>query len=324
MSEISRGLILKKLGLAAIMILGLASTSLQTTLAQSTIVISDDSTGGNCTLVGTWDAKTRTCVLTTDLTDPVQIISNAVTLDCNNHFITGSTGEGTGLLIDNVRRVTVKNCAVDGFQYQFEVKDSSAVYLYHNTANNSGEFPNTTGFLVGGTHNVLDDNTSQNHDFGAQISGRAMTVINNSINDNQNGIQVTATGSFLDNNEVNNNDANFGIRIAGTRNTVSNNSLSGNGNAAILIESNQNRITGNTASNNLEDGIKTTLESSADASKNNISENTANNNGGFGFVDDTTGSKTAGTANTYQNNTCLDNIFGGSEPAGLCNDVPVA
>ena len=47
----------------------------------STWFLADDATGGDCTSIGTWNASTKTCTLTTDVTETVVINSNDITLD---------------------------------------------------------------------------------------------------------------------------------------------------------------------------------------------------------------------------------------------------
>jgi len=55
---------------------------------------------------------------------------------------------------------------------------------------------------------------------------------------------------------------------------------------------------------------------------NTLEDNDAKNNDGFGFEDDTAGTGTEGTANTYTNNKCVANGSvkdDGSDPTGLCS-----
>ena len=37
------------------------------------ISITDDSTGGDCTTIGTWDSASKTCTLTSDVLDNIEI-----------------------------------------------------------------------------------------------------------------------------------------------------------------------------------------------------------------------------------------------------------
>lgn len=61
----------------------------------STRYIVDNETGGDCPLIGNWDYGTKTCTLTTSLTQAIEIDSNGITLDGNGKNIDGnSSGNG--------------------------------------------------------------------------------------------------------------------------------------------------------------------------------------------------------------------------------------
>jgi len=70
------GLFLIIFGIAII-----ASFSVNDVFAEKTI--SDDATGGDCSSIGTWDAGTKTCTLSGDLSEGIVIGSNSITLDGN-------------------------------------------------------------------------------------------------------------------------------------------------------------------------------------------------------------------------------------------------
>jgi parallel beta-helix repeat protein len=78
-------------------------------------------------------------------------------------------------------------------------------------------------------------------------------------------------------------------------------------------------FSGNNASLNTYNGFSVASTSSG----NTLSRNMAYSNGGYGFVDDSFGSGTAGTANTYRSNTCDGQNNSGSpqqsSPADLCS-----
>ncbi len=57
------------------------------------LTITDDSTGGDCSTVGTWDAGTRTCTFTSDVSESIVVGSNNITLDGNGKTLTGSTNQ---------------------------------------------------------------------------------------------------------------------------------------------------------------------------------------------------------------------------------------
>ena len=52
--------------------------------------ITDDATDGDCSTIGTWDSASKTCTLSGDLTEGITIGSSYITLDGNNHSITGT------------------------------------------------------------------------------------------------------------------------------------------------------------------------------------------------------------------------------------------
>src|SRR3989344_2946306 len=64
---------------------------------KSTLFITDDATGGNCTTIGTWNSVSRTCTLTANLiNETIQIDSNNMVLDCNGFSIIGYDMTGFG------------------------------------------------------------------------------------------------------------------------------------------------------------------------------------------------------------------------------------
>ena len=83
-------------------------------LLPGTIFIRDDATGGNCTLIGTWDNSTKTCTLTTNLAQIIQIDNDGITLNGNGHIITGN-GTGCGVDLYYRNHVTIKNLIVEKF-----------------------------------------------------------------------------------------------------------------------------------------------------------------------------------------------------------------
>ena len=91
------------------------------TEAPNTFTITDDSTGGDCTSIGTWNNGAKICTLSTDLTKGIIIDSDQITLDGNGKSITGtytslnpSASTFTeGVKIDGATGVTVKNLVIN-------------------------------------------------------------------------------------------------------------------------------------------------------------------------------------------------------------------
>jgi len=71
------------------------------------ITITDDATGGGCTTIGTWDSASKTCTLTSDVSEQITIGSDGITLDGNSHTITMTTTAINNSAYHN--NITVKN-----------------------------------------------------------------------------------------------------------------------------------------------------------------------------------------------------------------------
>lgn len=102
----------------------------------STKFIRDDATGGDCALIGIWDVSTKTCTLTTDLSETIQIDSNGIILDGNNHISTGY-GTGTGVYMRGRTGVTLKNLTINKFSTGIGLFLSSNNTLSDNNITNS-------------------------------------------------------------------------------------------------------------------------------------------------------------------------------------------
>lgn len=249
----------------------------------STIFILDDATGGNCTLIGTWDNSTKTCTLTMDLTSNIQIDSNNITLEGNRHTLTGNN-TGSGVYLVSKGGVTIKNLNVKNF--------SSGILLYYgyeNTLTNNIANLNYNGIYLnrGGKNTVIDNIANSNYNgiyllFGdGEFRGRN-TLINNTANSNYNGIvlgYVETNNTLLGNNASNNN--NFGIYLAysSNNNTLLGNNASNNYGGIGLNYSSNNTLNGNTAISNNNFGIRLGL------SPDNIIYNNYFNNANNAFDD---------------------------------------
>ena len=78
------------------------------------ITITDDATGGGCTTKGTWDSASKTCTLTYDVSEPITIDSDGITLDGNNHTVTMpdkiyNQEAENGISSSNHKDITIKN-----------------------------------------------------------------------------------------------------------------------------------------------------------------------------------------------------------------------
>lgn len=240
-----------------------------------------------------------------------------IVLDCAGHTI---IGDGTisaylGIDSDSIDGVVVKDCIVSGFVYGFVLTATLYSTLENNSANGNG-----IGFQVE-TSSSLDtlvgNSANNDSDVGIQTccGSSEITVQGNIANGNGNiGIVVNSNsdGEFQGNTA--NGNANNGFAIdAAYRDDIRGNTADNNMYGFNLsINSNDNTLTGNTAEGNYHDGFTLTRSSG-----NILTSNKANGNL-FGYYDETSGSHTSGTANTYARNTCEGNLGGGSYPSGLC------
>ena len=82
--------------------------------------ISDDATGGDCSTIGTWDSASKTCTLSGDVNEGIVIGSNYLTLDGNDHVVTGpgtTNDAGYGIHLNVKTHVIIKNIVVKDFLY---------------------------------------------------------------------------------------------------------------------------------------------------------------------------------------------------------------
>lgn len=142
-----------------------------TALAASTKIISTTATGGDCASIGTWDAATKTCTLTSDVTAPagnngIEIISDGVTLDGAGHAVYGSGGNATGGSLSVHNNVTIRNLTISGFSYGIFLQASNTNRLHDNTITG-----NITGiYLVVSNNNRIYNNNFNGNTTQAMVS----------------------------------------------------------------------------------------------------------------------------------------------------------
>ena len=78
------------------------------------ITITDDATGGGCTTIGTWDSASKTCTLTSDVSEQITIGSDGITLDGNSHTITMDSSSWWIGVASTHDSITVKNFEIIG------------------------------------------------------------------------------------------------------------------------------------------------------------------------------------------------------------------
>jgi parallel beta-helix repeat protein len=228
--------------------------------AMATFRIVDDATGGDCGLIGNWDATTKTCTVTTDIlsTDTpredhcwaignvfcaIKIESDFITLDGNGHSLTFNSEPtivpAVGIGFEGRTKVTVRN---------FRIKDFIVGISFMGDA----------WWIPGVGPNI--DNTIENNHISSCLTGidrfyggDGNRIINNTIVGNRKGIDDQHGGNTLiEGNEISDNYA-YGIGLWGpngniiTKNTLSNNGTGlGHGFTSNLVVYNNNFINNNT------------------------------------------------------------------------------
>lgn len=186
------------------------------------IFLNDNSTGGDCTLIGTWDASTKTCSMTTDATATIEIDSSSITLDGNGHKIIGR-GTNSGIFMGQNRDtgegsrgtkegVTIRNLNIEGF--------------------GDGIF-----FATYSNNNLIENNNISNNSEGVlNYYGASMNkYINNKIINNGHGVLISySSGNNFSNNNISNNGG--GIHWMDGPNTLIGNIISSNGGYGVFVD----------------------------------------------------------------------------------------
>lgn len=238
----------------------------------STKFIKNDATGGDCTLIGVWDSATKTCTLTTDLNETIEIDSYGVTLDGNNHTLTGSN-TGNGVYVNGVFSgggVTVKNFNIKNFVQGIYVYIASNSTLTNNTVSNTylGINLNHSSYSTLSGNNI----TLNNRYYGIRaLFSEYNTFTGNVIANSGYGIELAsyAVGNILTDNTISNNGYGFGPSWPG--NQIYNNNFINN-----LVQVNIFSAPGNTwnlplpIGGNYWSNFDTPSEGCSDANNDNI------------------------------------------------------
>ena len=150
---------------------------------KSTKFIKDNATGGDCGSIGTWNWITKTCTLTTDVNETIQIDNNDIALDGNGHTISG-TNTGSGIYVSSKNGVAVKNLNINNF--------SNAIFFYNTNQSNIENIwasGNTYGITVFQSSELffLNNNVINNTFRGMLIAigSSNLTLKNNTMSGNQ-------------------------------------------------------------------------------------------------------------------------------------------
>lgn len=167
--------------------------------------INDGLTGGDCTIIGIWTLETKTCTLTTDLTDSIEIDSSEITLDGNGHTIS-NIGIGVS---SNGHQNTIKN---------LNIKDSSYGILCQS-------------FYGGGNSFVNNNITSNSVGIFVGYDSYSDSIVNSTINSNGVGIRLynDIIGPRIDNNTIKYNGLGISLTDGTNDGTIVNNIIESNG-----------------------------------------------------------------------------------------------
>jgi parallel beta-helix repeat protein len=239
-----------------------------------------------------------------------------------------TNSNGSGIDVQASTATVISNKANNDSGIGIFVIASSVTYQKNTTDDDgSGVDLDTSSAMVSG--NVADDDF-----FGFFIESGSATITSNTANSNQDaGFNITFAAGTISNNTATDDgetgafSAGFFISTTGTAAkgpTITNNTASGNlgngfvllndhanffentananGNDGILLEDVHNAtISHNTTRSNLNDGI----EVDSASTDNVFSDNTALNNSLYDLQDESTGTGTDGTANTWLHNTAV-------------------
>ena len=213
--------------------------------------IKDDTTGGDCTSIGTWVSGTKTCTLTSDVYEMIVIDSDGVTLDGSGHSVTRGVGS-YGIYADGRMGITVTNVAVSGFRHGIYLVWSSSNTISGNTVSNNTWY----GIYLHSysSSNTISGNTVSNSDYGIFLFrySNSNTISGNTISGSLQGIFLlySSGSNTISGNTVSGNAVGIQLQASSNSNTISGNTVSGSTHGIWLRSSNSNTISGNTVSGN--------------------------------------------------------------------------
>jgi parallel beta-helix repeat protein len=267
--------------------------------------IRDDVNGGDCTTIGTWNAMSKTCTLTTDLAETIQIDANGVTLDGNGHTLTGNSTSYYGVYVFRRSGNTIKNLIIRQFDYGIHLYESGGNIVTDNAvidnttsgivvsyadgntlARNTVTHNAQQGFHITSSHNnILTGNTVSRHFWTGiyLVLSSGNTVAGNSTSYNGYGIQLLyrSSSNTLADNTVTNNTWGIYVASSSSNNTLTGNLISSNAYGMAINSygsppsdgSNGNIVTHNTISNNQGYAIGVDRSSDNQIYNNNIVNN---------------------------------------------------
>ncbi|MFA5802473.1 MAG: NosD domain-containing protein [Thermoleophilia bacterium] len=313
-------------------------TDRATSAVYTQYTITDDATGGDCTVIGTWDSATKTCTLTRDLSVPgvngIKISSSNITLDGAGHYLIGENRLGSGVDTGVYTGIKIVNIEFRNFEYGIY---ASAADSYLISGNNFSNIRVAIDLTWAGS-NTIEENT------GSEISMGLLMVTNNGSSIIQNnvfevldgGAGIVSYGSSGNNKIMSNKLTGgfYGINIFGSTLNIQNNYISSCSAAGINLSSSAEGLLANNIldSNGVGLAVSTTHDTQIInnyfmqnrdlglrlfySSNNLILNNYFLHNGNSSQVDDIVGS-----GNIYSTATYGGNYWEGNEWPQPCADT---
>lgn len=203
--------------------------------------------GGDCSTIGTWNASSKTCTLSKNVTESIEISGDGITLDGNGYRLIG-TGTGLGVSVAVYRtNATIKNLNISSFSYGIFAGDSNGNTIIDNTI-----YSTFMAIRLTGTSNdTIERNKLDNNMNGIVLASESS---NNIVRNNN--IWLCNTVGILINNSSNNNivsgnnisKCRWGINILSSQENIldSNNLVSSGTGITLFGFSSANKIVNNT------------------------------------------------------------------------------
>jgi len=279
--------------LAVILFFLFFTISLENVNAQSVdiIYINNGANGGDCYLIGTWDVSTETCLLKTDIQKSIEIDSDGITLDGNNHAVVGpgiyGFGITRGIILDQRSNVVLKNLKISGFWRGVSMERASSNALLNNVLRGNG----WGIYLISesSNNNIIKNIVTGNTLAGLGLQGYHLSgniIAENDISGNFEGILFRyASGNIIKENNIKNNIFGLSDFFESTNNQLYNNDFIDNTTQTYLNGPGSNTFNlqlptgGNYWSN-----FDTSSEGCVDANNDNVCDTPYSFNGGVDYL----------------------------------------
>lgn len=242
--------------------------------ATAAYIIRNDATGGDCVAIGNWDASTKTCTMTMDLSISTAaggfalgIDDDGVTLDGNGHTLTVMT-VGTGVSSALKNNVTVRNLSINSIEPAaisvaggyvrdpvtggYVLKRASGVVISNNIVRNRYcggiKFTYAADGRIEG-NDVVGGASGEPQNCAAIVVSRSsrVTISGNDTHASASGILIvnSSTECAVSGNASHNNNYGIHFWIGSNDNVIENNSITGNVYGYISHLSGRNTVRNN-------------------------------------------------------------------------------